>query len=72
MKNKESVEVRSPLWSEDRSGQYKVGMLGAFSRALKLQMLMDENLYLEQRLVAMVLNNRALQSMRSRKPSFKF
>ena len=49
-------------------GQYGVGMLGAFSLALKLQALKDENLHLEEHLAAMVLNNRVLQSMLQKNP----
>ena len=67
----ERSEAGRGLLREDIGGQPKSGVLGAFSCALKLQMLMDENVHLEQHLAAMVLNNRMLQSMRSRKASFK-
>jgi len=52
---------------EERGQQSRVGMSGTIERAQKLQALKDANLHLEQHLSAMVLNNRVLQSMRSRK-----
>jgi hypothetical protein len=55
-----------------RSGEGRTGTLGAFSRALELQALKDENLHLERHLAVMVQSNRILQSMRSKKASFKF
>jgi hypothetical protein len=57
---------------EDRSQQSLVEMSGTIERAQKLQALKDENSYLEQHLAAMVLDNRVLQSIRSKKASFKF
>ncbi len=71
MQNKEQIGVGRSLASRGGSGQLEGGVLGALGLAQRLQALTDENLYLEQRLEAMVMNNRALQSMRSRKPSLK-
>ena len=71
MKNIDRSEVGSPVLHDDRGRQLRDAMLEALGLAQKLQWLTDENLYLEQHLAAMVLNNRALQSMRSRKASFR-
>ena len=70
MKNKERIENGTRL-SENKSGSERDGMSGSFWRELKLRMLKAENSYLEQHLAAMVLNNRALQSIRSKIHSFK-
>jgi hypothetical protein len=51
---------------EDRNQQSWAGMSKTFGFAQKLQALLDENMHLERHLAALVLNNRALQSMRSR------
>ena len=72
MKNIVRSEVGGPGWRDDRGQQLRDGMSEALGLAQKLQWLTDENLYLEQHLAAMVPNNRGLQSMRSRKPGFKF
>ena len=50
----------------------RVATEGTLFRTLKLQALKQENFYLEEHLAAMVLNNRALQSIRSKKHGFKF
>ena len=71
MKNIVRSEVGSYKVRDDRGQQLRDGMSEALGLAQKLQLLTDENLYLEQHLAAMVLNNRVLQSMRSRKPSLK-
>ncbi len=53
-------------------GPCRVETEGTFRRALRLQALKQENLHLEQHLAAMVLSNRALQSIRSKKHGFIF
>ena len=57
---------------DDRGRQLKTGMSEALGLAQKVQALTDESGYLERHLAAMVLNNRALQYMCSKKSSFKF
>ena len=71
MKNIDRSEVGNDMLHDDRGQQLRDGMSEALGLAQKLQWLTDENVYLERHLAAMVLNNRALQSMRSRKPSLK-
>ena len=53
---------------EGSGGQHEAGTL---SCALKLRILKDGNLRLEQHLAAVVVGSRALQAMRSGKFSFK-
>ena len=72
MKNIDRSEVGSNLLRDDKGWQLRAGMSEALGLVQKLQALTDENLYLERHLAAMVLNNRMLESMRSRKSSFKF
>lgn len=57
---------------EDTNGQFRNGMSQRLVLAEKLQALTDENLYLERHLAAMVLNNRMLQSLRSRSKASNF
>ena len=67
MKNTERSEVVGLMLCDDRGRQLRAGMSEALGLAQKLQALTDENVYLERHLATMVLNNRVLQSMRSRK-----
>ena len=71
MKNIVRSEVGGYMLRDDRGRQLRGGMLEALDLAQKLQWLTDEILFLEQHLAAMMLNNRALQSKRLRKPSLK-
>jgi len=66
-----SSKLRGRLHVARRQGGLRGGMLEALGLAQKLQWLTDEILFLEQHLAAMMLNNRALQSKRLRKPSLK-
>jgi hypothetical protein len=68
----DASEGGSDMLHEVTNGQSRVGASETISLAQKLQALTDENSNLERRLQALVMNNRALQSMRSRKLSFKF
>jgi hypothetical protein len=57
---------------ENRNGQFRDEMSQRLVFSKKLQALTDENLYLERHLAAMVLDNRMLQSLRSRSKASNF
>ena len=71
MKDIDQSEVGGRMVRDDRGRQLRGGISEALGLAQQLQVLTDENVYLERHLAAMVQNNRVLQSMRSRKASLK-